>query len=53
MGINVGFSALAFFGDVNIEEWKIVHVPQKVVEFIVVGVFYSFTYEMRAVWLKI
>jgi hypothetical protein len=29
-----------------------VHLPQKVEDFVIITVFYSFIYEMRLVWLK-
>jgi hypothetical protein len=29
-----------------------VHLPQKVEDFVIISVFYSFIYEMRLVWLK-
>ena len=28
------------------------HLPQKVEDFVIISVFYSFIYEMRLVWLK-
>lgn len=52
MGLNLGLCFSLLILDIPIESWKVVQLPQKVEDFVIITVFYSFIYEMRAVWLK-
>ena len=52
MGLNVGLCFAQVILGTKLEDWKIVHLPQKVEDFVIITVFYSFIYEMRIVWLK-
>ena len=52
MGLNVGLCFAQVILGMELDTWKIVHFPQKVEDFVIVTIFYSFIYEMRVVWLK-
>ena len=53
MGLSVALCSTQIFSGIKLETWQIVHLPQKVEDFVIVSVLYRFIYEMRSVWLKI